>query len=286
MIRLSAQALFRFPEGPVEIPFVWEGDSLGGRWEPHAALLIPVTLPDGSGRFYFQFDTGSPKSLLYSKTWRKAVKQCPGGVVSEPKPMFRLGAGQVVVSGLEVLDFGDTLERKEPHRMILGTLGTDLIDQRIVRIGYPGQKLTFPESFPAKIPSTDFTYIGRRILLPAVVSGQKTMVFFDTGTSAFEWITDEATANRIAIPGRPVHRAVVPSWNKSLEAVSAPTDTRVQIGDVQIPLRFVTCFEGVAPQQVADMRQLGIGGMVGNKLFLSHVLILDTRHHRFALVKP
>src|SRR5690349_21738940 len=53
------------PEKNYEIKMLWQGDSVHGRWEPHAALLLPVKLKGCPKQFYMQFDLGAPSTLFY-----------------------------------------------------------------------------------------------------------------------------------------------------------------------------------------------------------------------------
>src|SRR5690606_41364766 len=51
----------------------WLGDSIQGKWEPHVALLIPITIKKCSDKLYMHFDTGAKHSLLYANKL-KAIK--------------------------------------------------------------------------------------------------------------------------------------------------------------------------------------------------------------------
>lgn len=56
-----------------QFAFTWLGDSIQGKWEPHVALLIPITIKECSDKLYMQFDTGAKHSLLYANKL-KAIK--------------------------------------------------------------------------------------------------------------------------------------------------------------------------------------------------------------------
>jgi hypothetical protein len=41
--------------------------------------------------------------------------------------------------------------------------------------------------------------------------------------------------------------------------------------------------DGASDAQVNRMMAMGIGGMIGNQLFIGHILILDTKNKQFGL---
>ena len=45
-------------------PFSWYGSEVNGRYEPHLAMLVPVTIPGIDQTFYMQFDMGAPNTVF------------------------------------------------------------------------------------------------------------------------------------------------------------------------------------------------------------------------------
>jgi hypothetical protein len=52
----------------------------------------------------------------------------------------------------------------------------------------------------------------------------------------------------------------------------------------RMPIRHVTYIEGASDVQINQMMKMGIGGMTGNRLFISSVLLLDTKNRRFGIL--
>ena len=44
--------------------FIWSAEKVNDKIEPHAALLVPVTIPRVDRTFYMQFDTGAPSTVF------------------------------------------------------------------------------------------------------------------------------------------------------------------------------------------------------------------------------
>ncbi|MET0463295.1 MAG: hypothetical protein ABW007_09070 [Chitinophagaceae bacterium] len=282
----------RISDAPQTIPFRWKADSLNGAWDEHAAILIPVKLPGCPKEFFMQFDLGAPSSLLYAGKLASINRRYPKAVpVIDSTSKFygwEFQAGGTKISAQEIVAIsmaGDIDWRKKAVN-IIGTLGTDLIDNRQVLIDYPGQKLLINfRSRDTLIPTSDLLYTRRSVLLPAIIQEKRTILYFDTGASAFELLTNEKTALALAAPNAVASRYPVNSWGKMLTAISIPTADSITIAGSRLPLKKATYIEGVSDSQVDQMMKMGIGGMTGNKLFLHSQLYLDLSNKKFALLR-
>lgn len=259
------------------IPLVWRGDSLGDVWNPHASLLLPVT-PEGSTRtLYMQFDLGAPHSFFYKDQFTRAY---PGQPVGDTLSGLRLRIGMMdkVFGSIPLRPVAGSAD-------VVGTLGADILEGRVAVFDYPRSTLVLSDTTPASYPApTHPCFIGGgRIFLPSVIGGKQTLLYFDTGSSAFELLTDSATWGQMADPGATPVTYPVNSWGKTLQAHTVRTSDSVTIAGLQLPLRRVTYIEGADTTQAAQMRRMGIGGMTGNVLFLHVALVLDMRRRLFAL---
>jgi hypothetical protein len=285
------------PSGPYSIPFTWLGDTVNGVWEPHVALLIPVKLKKCPKLFYMQFDLGSPYSLFYGNKlaairtrYPKALRQHHS---SGKLNNFSFSLGKMPVSAKEIVvkEFDQSgINWKNKARLeIIGTIGSDVIDAKVLVIDYPAEKLVIGGDIPAelqpKLMLTDFLYARRSIILPATLQGKKTMLYFDTGSSMYPLLTDKTTAETLALPNTPLLHGKVRSWDTFRIANSLATSASIEIANVKVPLRFTTYIEGVSDSQVAQMMKMGIGGMTGNKLLLDYILVIDTANKKFGLTK-
>ncbi len=283
------------PEKSYSIPFRWLGDSVNEKWEPHTAILVPVKLPNCPGQFYMQFDLGSPYSLFYKNKLAAIQKKYPAAVQLSDSTgklanfSFTTGKTRITAKEIVVKQFDNSTIHWDKHKIeIIGTIGTDLVDGKVLIMDYPNQKITVSAAIPPKwlvgITLSDFMYAGRSILLPATIQGKRTMLFFDTGSSRYELLTDRKTAQSLAIPGTPIIQSKVRSWSNYLTSNSLASIDSISISGLKIPLRYATYMEGVSSGQVEQMMKMGIGGMTGNKLFLPYKLVLDTKHKKFALL--
>ncbi len=275
------------------IPFTWLADSVNGSIEPHAAMLIPVKLPHCSQQFYMQFDMGAPNTVFYKNKLRVISEKYPS---FDPLPdtagslqqiTITVGKNKISINQAHLLEFGEkTIDWSAGKKEIIGTIGSDWLENRTVLINYPKQEMVLNYTVAAKLQNrfTDFSYVQRNILLPAMIKGKKTMLYFDTGSSAFALLTSKETALSMAVAGAVASRYPVKSWGRTLYANSLVTADSVEMSQLKIPLHTVTYMEGASEEQVNRMLKLGIGGMTGNKLFLHSGLVLDTKNKKFMLM--
>lgn len=283
------------PDTDQELKLVWEGDSINGKWDPYAALLIPVRLANCPKEFYMQFDLGAPSSLFYKGRLQEISIRYPKALqVSDSTANlynlhFRSGKTEIIAKEITVRPLKQSpIDWNKKSIVVIGTLGADLIDKKTTIINYPKKKLFIGNSIPAEIQKevqlTDFMLAGRSVLLPAFIKGKKTMLYFDTGSSTFAFITDEATSLSLAVPGSLPDKYPVNSWGKMMTANTLPTMDSIDMASQKMPIRAVTYFEGFSDTQAAQMMKMGMGGMTGNRLFLNAVLVLDMKNKKFGVI--
>ncbi len=277
------------------LPLVWQGDSIQNRWEPHTALLIPIKLKHCPRLFYMQFDLGSPYTLLYKNKLLAIQSRFPRAIqlneTTEKINQLSFFSGKTTIQKKDIpvrqfdKDAINWSNKNEP--VIIGTFGADIIDGQVAIIDYPGKTLTLSDTLinqPSNLRLAEFIYTQKRILLPATIKGHSTLLYFDTGSSMFELLTDKTTAESLAKPGSHPVQFNVNSWGNTLTANSLPAASSIEINGLQIPLQSVTYMKGVSSAQTEQMKKMGIGGMTGNKLFFGYKLLLDTRNSYFGLI--
>ena len=111
------------------------------------------------------------------------------------------------------------------------------------------------------------------------------MLYFDTGSSTFELITDEATALAMSRTDAIPAKYAVNSWGNKMTANTFASDDSITIASQKLPLHHVTYFEGFSESTINKFMKMGMGGMTGNKLFLQSMLVLDMKSKKFGIVK-
>jgi len=270
LIAISAAAQIKIPTTNSSVKFSWLSDTSHHRTEPYAAMLIPVKLNGCPNPFYMQFDLGAPHTILYSQETKSIISQYP-----------QTDTGTFTIAKTKT-------KNNRKAQTIIGTIGEDLIDGKKLLIDYPRQTLTITDTLPVTISSTviwsPFMLMRGSILFQAVLHNKQTILFFDTGSSAFELLTSKATAEQLKTPNTTTATYPVNSWGKTLTANTSPIADSLSIANQQLLIHNVTFIEGASDSQVQQMLKLGIGGMIGNKLFLNQTLIIDTKNKKFAVI--
>lgn len=279
---------------PATTPFIWGAT----RELPHAVLLVPISVPNCPRTCYFQFDTGAPCALLTSNALdvlraeypaTRAALQVRGDSVRNFQ--FAIGPGQVRARNMRVKAYASIMKLpahpNEPF--IIGTLGTDVIDGRVLTIDYARMRLTLgstaPDSLLPRAAFVPMSFKERRLLLNVGLQGQPKELMFDTGCSAFSLLTSEGNWQKMARPAATAQTVPVNSWGKTLTAHTVATAAAMQFGATTVPLGTVSYIEGMGFMQSTLTRFSGMGGMLGNAPFNQQTIILDVKNGRFGLVK-
>ena len=295
MMPSTATGKLVLPADDLNIDFVWQGDTLNGQWEPHAALLIPVKLPGCPKVFYMQFDTGARLSLLYTEKVNDIRTKYPKSLGKDSSS--KLLNQQFSISNKSILAKEIVLRTQSGKGIswsnkkgieVIGTLGMDMIENKILVMDYPAKKLIIANQISANLNArmnpAKFMLISNSILLPVVIKQKRVMLYFDSGSSAYELLTDKATALALSTPGaRPVTQQVR-SMDKMLTAVIYPTQDSMTIASQKLPIKRATYIEGVSNSQVEQMMKMGMGGMTGNQLFINSILVIDTKNMQFGIL--
>ncbi|MGM1431253.1 hypothetical protein ACS126_18505 [Sphingobacterium lactis] len=243
-----------------------------------------------------QFDSGSPYSLLYKNKLDAIQLKYPGSIPSDQRDgklvNFSFQADQLPIIAKEIVvkQFDDSaIDWKSENGVeIIGTIGTDLIDGKVAIIDYPNKKLTISQTVPERLMQdmtlSNFIYSNRSILLPVKINSKETILYFDSGSSMFELLTDKETSKQLALPNAKPMQYKVNSWGRYLTAHTIASNSTIEIANISIPIGASTYIEGISDSQIEQMSKMGIGGMTGNKLFLDYILVLDTKNHKFGLL--
>lgn len=282
----------------IVIPFTWQSDSINNQLNPYAAMLLPVLIKGCPRVFYMQFDLGAPTSLFY-KNKLNAINDKFKNISlqhTDDKDQlinydFFLDKNILTAKKIDVKQFdssginwSDTLSHE-----IIGTIGTDLFEDKILIINYQNNNLfigdKIPDSISPKVNPADFKFENRRVLLPALIDETPTDIFFDSGTSAFELMTNQKTWEKLSKKDAKPNKYEVSSWGNKLKVNTIATDKSITFNKTAIPLKYVTYVEGISFVQSTLMKLSGVGGLTGNKLFINKIVVLDTKHLKFDIVE-
>ncbi|MFZ6756413.1 hypothetical protein ACO0K9_04275 [Undibacterium sp. Ji50W] len=251
----------------------------------HAAMLVPVHFAGAEGKvFYMQFDLGHPSTIVYSNKWKSIAEKyrIPYSADKIASLNFTLGNMQVNARNVGIMPReGAGVNWGDDSIELLGTIGADLIDGRVVALDFKKNLIQLARKRDALVGAgtqfVPFSFSGRRILMPVHFDGADKTVMYDSGSSAFAWLSNEKTFQRLARKDAVPISYPIRSWDKILTAHTVASDATVKIAGLTLPIREISYIQDMGLLQELAISSLGVGGMVGNKLFLGKKLIIDTR---------
>ncbi|WP_119789413.1 hypothetical protein [Flavobacterium anhuiense] len=266
------------------IPIKW----ISSDENSHSALLLPIEIKGINRTFYMQFDSGSPVTVFYKKSLESIAEKFQNQVKIDAEnntisSVFRIGKMNVASNDFEVLDYGEKISFDNPDaENIIGTIGTDLLEKRITILDFKNNQCSFIEKIKEDT-FTDFEFKKRKILIPSVIENENLKLLYDTGTSGYELITTKEIWQQYRNKNSAIKTEKGNSWGNTLSVYSASAKKKIQFKNTTLNLSEVTYIEGTSSLQKFLMKRSGMQGMIGNKLFLNHKLILDCRNEKFKL---
>jgi hypothetical protein len=280
---------FTPPENNLAVSGIAQNISM--RWDSaegnaHAAVLLPVQFKGIDRTFYMQLDSGSPTTLFYKKSIESLREKFQNQIPSQKQEnqislQFSIGNMSITSDRFELLNYGRAIHPDNTEAVhIIGTIGTDLLEKRIMILDFKNTVCSFVENIDEKGFET-FEFKKRKILFPSELGNQNLKLLYDSGTSGYELITNREEWDKYRTSNRNVKKEKGNSWGNILTVISAPADQIIKIGNRNLKLSEVTYIEGTSKMQNLLMKTSGMQGMIGNKLFLNHKLTVDCKNRKF-----
>jgi hypothetical protein len=257
------------------IPFTWLG-------EEKNVLLLPIHFPNDTVTYYLQFDSGSPSTVFYSKAITN-LKQINRNR-ERAKTIFYIGKTKIISDKFRILNIGN--DNKNGTLKIIGTIGADILENRKTVINFKENYIAInlskePIQFQGKL--FDFKFKKRKIIFSGMLNGTEEKFLFDSGTSAYELLTNKEIWNNLKLPNSKINIEKSQSWDKVLTTYTANCNQNIQFGDKNLKLTNVTYVEGFSQTQYSMMKFSGMTGMLGNKIFLNNCLYIDCTENKIGI---
>lgn len=258
------------------VPITWLGNDKN-------ALLVPIKFAGDTVKYYMQFDTGSPYTLFYLNS----IKNNKNISIKEDRIETSFNLGNAKISSDKFKIFDDEIRTSENDSIkIIGTLGADILENKKTIINLKESYAAFniskePIAFQDKL--LDFKFKKRKIVVEAFLKGKKEKFLYDSGTSAYELLTNKEIWEDMKSPNSKVVVEKAKSWENTLTSYTAIGKNKILFGNKEIPLNEVTYVEGFSKTQYMLMKFSGMTGMLGNKIFLNNCLYIDCSKNKIAI---
>ena len=252
--------------------FEWLGERIDGISIEKTAMIIPVQIKNDTNHYYFQFDTGANTSSIYTGTENKL------NVAYSPYATTIFG--EVHFDSLSYMS-----PYEEQGKLIIGTIGSDVLQDKIVQIDYLNQEIILFEEVdksPFNLYAMSFSY-GRPVI-SLRVGKQDYNFMFDTGSSLFDlWSTKKIwKKNRSQTANITEH--IIWSWGKQNTIFSSPLaegNHFFECDNIQIN----TISYSSSKQHEKIFKQAKVDGIIGNRPFFDNVILLDFKNQTIGIKK-
>lgn len=268
-----------------KIPIYWEKNEFSQR----NGMYLPVTFKGIPDTLWMQFDLGAIYTVLYGNTL-DGLKEKYGieKDFGSKQVSFQIGEMTASFKQIKVIDFGEKLGPDDSQKkIIIGTIGTDILEKTGVYIDFQNSELEFLDQKPIQLQNyqpIDFEFKERRILIPVKINQEDKQVMWDTGASGFDLITSKDKFQELKIPGSSVKEHKANQLKRPLSIYTAPSHSELIIGSIPIPITQVSYVEGFPWYVHLMFRISGIEGMIGNNLFAKNQLYLDCQKEELILI--
>lgn len=250
---------------------------------PYAALLLPVQIKGIEKTFYMQLDFGSPVTIFYKKSLQSVQEKFLQQIDFKEDVSLNFKIKNLSISSekFQLLDYGKKADLENPNSVdIVGTIGTDLLEKRTVSLDFRNNTCSLTEN-GIKKRFTKFEFKKRKLLFPAKIENQDLKLLYDSGTSGYELIVNKQEWQKYKLKNSKLKVEKGNSWGNVLTVISASANKKMQFGGTELKISEVTYIEGISKMQIFLMKRSGMQGMIGNKIFLNHKLIIDCKNERF-----
>ncbi len=255
-----------------KIPVKWQG-------KDKSALLVPINFPGDTATYYLQFDTGA----VYTEFYSLPIKKIKGVMVHDDRASSTFCIGKTKISSDK---FKISAMGKESGK-IMGTLGADILENRKTIINFKENFIVFNLSEePAEFQNSliDFTFKKRKIIIQGILKGREEKFLYDSGTSAYELLTDKEQWTGLKLSQSEVTVEKARSRPTILTAYTAKSNTDIRFKNKKIPLTAVTYVEGFSQSQYMLMKFSGMTGMLGNRIFLQNSIYIDCAREKLGIL--
>lgn len=258
------------------VPIQWVGKDKN-------ALLVPIRFSKDTTTYYLQFDTGAAYTEFYSK----AIENLKEISVKNERAaaLFYIGKTKITSRQIKILNTGKPSDKKNPVK-IIGTLGSDILEDRKTMINFKDQYIAFniseqPQEFQNHL--IDFKFKKRKIIVHGNLNGKNEKFLYDSGTSAYELLTNKENWEKLRLPQSRVNIEKAQSRPNILTTYTAESNSMIRLGNKNVSLNEVTYVEGFSQTQYMLMKFSGMTGMLGNKIFLNNKIYIDCTQEKIGI---
>lgn len=285
------------------IPFLWKPSIVDKDTIKYGSMEVQGKIKGLDKKVGFQFDLGSTISVIYEVPFKQIVKdsiQFPfevdwtkkgkfSGVEAYNIKNFFIESGSYTFKNLTagiLKNYGDADDSVIPH---VGTIGLDAVANKYVILDYKNQKIGITDSLSQNM-SKKIEFIKfeetkiKQTVIKIDINNKKYNVLFDTGSSNWNLVTGEDKFNKLLGNSKIITDSInVASWGKEEFFYESPVKSSVAIAGKKFENVHAYYFKENATSKY--LYDNDITAIIGNRLFLNKIIVIDYRNKRFGIFK-
>lgn len=266
----------------------WSGDQHSDR----RAMLIGLQIEGIADTLYFQFDVGASQSMVYAPVFTELKKRYPELINFDGRYLratdFNMGSLGLTADSLPAVNFGSFPNEGENRKIMAGTIGADILEERKLLIDFKNSKIAFLSEKPTYVSEEqlqEFSFKMRKVLLPGRLNGKDKMLMWDSGASAYQLISSKKTFDAFRTPEAPITTTKGNQLNRPLQVHAAPCKAQIELGTTDLDLEEIVYVEGFSRMVKMLMYLSGMEGMLGNALFKDQIIYLDAQNEKWTFIE-
>ncbi|MBI2723271.1 MAG: hypothetical protein HYX39_13940 [Bacteroidetes bacterium] len=269
-------------------------------------MFIPLTFKGIPHKFKAQFDLGSNASIIYGNSFAVYLTEYPEyskkldtintEISVEDKKQGELRNVELSLDGFKITidtlpyfkNYGDKISSdsaKASSIKHIGTIGADIVQNKILIIDYPNKRIAILDSLSSELQNkfdcVKCKMTSGRFIIPLTVDGKIQWYMFDTGASLFPIITDEANWKSFCDVSKP-DTIKVASWGTFYNVYGAKTNKDIYFNKTKLPQ--TTAYMMTLKDYLEMFKQQQISGTTGNAYFLNNIIALDFKNAKFGVM--
>lgn len=255
--------------------FIWFNTTLNEVAFAKSSMHIPVVFDGDTTTYYFQFDTGSNKSFLYtgSKSDPKIIDQI------KTKTSLSTSIGDLVL----LARTSNSTYIKE-GKTCIGTIGADILADQIIEIDFVNQTLAVLHDYnEAEYDLYEMELSYGRPVWSINIEGEAYSFLYDTGSSLFDLWTTKNLWTKWKSETTSVDEFPIRSWGKINTAYRSSFDAPNEGDEVLNQMKYIWYNSNDSFEKT--FKKAGVDGIIGNRPFLNDVLLLDFSGRRIGVKK-
>ncbi len=255
--------------------FIWFNTTLNDELFEKSSMHIPVKFMGDTTSYYFQFDTGSNKSFLYT------------GSKSNPKIIERIKTKTQLSTSIGDLIL---LPRKSNNTYVkdgktfIGTIGSDILNNQIIEIDLIKQRLTVLSEYDLQ----DYNIYKMKLshgrpVISFSIEGEDYSFLYDTGSSLFDLWTTKKLWSEWKSESSVADEFPISSWGKINTSYRSLFENPDKDNELMNQMKYI--WYNSNDNFEKTFKDAGVHGIIGNRPFLNNVLLLDFKNKRIGIKK-